>query len=100
MAIEDQRKKYAGWEKKLFEFVTNYKPADQKSPFPLFNGLELNYKYLYTSQEVIAIEVSYLHETKILIKIKDDVYSSYLNGKSTPNMPLQYVLDHPRLKNN
>ena len=97
-AIDQTRKKYAGWEQKLFNFVKNLESEHSEFTVQFTDAIELNIRYIHSSQEAASVEVSMKSErfpnaAMILIKIKDDYYAAYPNEKSMPNQVFQYLLD-------
>jgi hypothetical protein len=82
----DKDTMYDGWARLLFDFIADQKPADNEFAIQLSHAVAINIRYLYSSPEAAAIEVSYKLSnqllTRILIKIKDDYYDAYPNEVS------------------
>jgi len=96
--MNQTRKKYAGWEKKLFLFIENQKRSESEFTVQFNDAIELDICYTHSSQEATSINVSIKSERfpnagMILIKIKDDYYAAYPPEKSMPNQVFQYLLD-------
>ena len=74
-----------GWERELYDFIVNQKPADADREFTIQrpDAVTLNIRCLYSSPEAAVIEVTYIYSnrssTRILIKINDVYYDAYPN---------------------
>jgi hypothetical protein len=88
---------YIGWERELYDFIVSHKPADADKEFTIQrpDAVTLNIRYLYSSPEVAAIEVTYIHSnrssTRILIKINDNYYCQ--SPFSKPNKNFRYIVE-------
>jgi hypothetical protein len=90
---------HIGWERKLYDFIVNQKPADAGKEFTIQrpDAVALNIRYLYSSPDAASIEVSHKRSnsngsyTMILIKINDDYYCQ--SPWSKPNQKFHYVVE-------
>ena len=90
---------HIGWERKLYDFIVNQKPADADKEFTiqLPDAVVLNIRYLYSSPDAASIEISHKRTnakgfyTMILIKINDVYY--YQSPWSKPNQKFHYIVE-------
>jgi hypothetical protein len=96
MQVNEQRQKFFGWERKVFDFITVYKQENPESPMKISDGTEIYIRDLYSSPEVTSVGIHYevnSHDSDmIFIKIKDEVYAINKN-KFAPNKTFKYVLE-------
>jgi len=96
---EVEEKKHTGWERKLYDFIVNQKPADADKEFTIQipNAVALNIRYLYSSPDAASIEISHKRSnskgfyTMILIKVNDVYY--YQSPLSKPNQKFHYIVE-------
>ena len=94
--MDRSRKKYAGWERRLFDFLASHASADTESESiaKLDNGIELHIRVLYSTPWATVIDVSYDRGGAcVMIRIGDDVYASVPIGSKAPDRTFRYVIE-------
>jgi hypothetical protein len=96
MGLQDILKKFAGWERMLYNYVESLELTDAESTVQFNNWIELNIRRIYSSPDAAAVKISftskrYPNAKYIVFKMKDEFYAAYPDN--APGKVNQYLLD-------